>query len=124
MNIPNARDRKQSNKQEDFMRTYLRLLLISVPLIACVGCATPTVTHIKSVPPGARIEMNEGVLGSAPIDVTLPQHGEYHQLRGKVVLKAYPTKEGEYRQEKVLFYQQEAPAKVQFIMTQPPPQKP
>jgi len=106
------------------MRTYLRPLLISVPLIVCVGCATPRVTHIDSDPPGARIEMNESVLGNAPLDVTLPQHGEYHQLRGKVVLKAYPAKEGEYKQEKVLFYRQQVPDRVLFIMTQPPPQKP
>jgi len=106
------------------VRTSLRLFLIGAPLIVCVGCATPTVTHIESDPPGARIEVNENVVGDTPLDVTLPQKGEHHRLLGKVVVKAYPVKEGEYKQEKVLFYRQEAPARVLFIMTQPPPPKP
>jgi hypothetical protein len=105
------------------MRKHLHFVFCALVFI-CAGCAAEkVVTHIDSQPPGARIEVNENVVGTTPCDVTLPQRGEHNRLREHVVVKAYPTDgvQGQYKQEKFLFSHQEAPTKILFIMTEPPP---
>jgi hypothetical protein len=105
------------------MQKHLCLFIIA-PLVICVGCAAEkSVTHIDSQPPGARIEVNEGVVGVTPCDVVLAQHGEHHRLSQRVIVKAYPpdNAQGQFKQEKFLVSQQEAPSRVLFLMTEPPP---
>ena len=108
------------------MKLYLRLGFC-MATIACAGCAAEkVVTHIDSQPQGARVEVNEAFVGTTPVDVTLPQRGEHHRLEAYVVVKASPVNgtEGEFKQSKLLQSHQEAPSKLLFIMTEPPPQKP
>jgi len=105
----------------------MRNVLVCVFVAIFTGCtAERLVTHIDSQPPGARIEVNESAVGTASCDVTLPQKGEHHRLRERVILKAYPPdgSQGQYPQERFLSFHQEAPARLLFIMTNPPPAPP
>ncbi len=102
----------------------MRNVLFCVFVTIFTGCASERlVTHIDSQPPGARIEVNENVVGTAPCDVTLFQRGENHLLRQRVIVKAYPAdgSQGQYPQEKFLVSHQRAPEHLLFIMTNPPP---
>jgi hypothetical protein len=106
------------------MRKHLQVVLCAVAIGYYAGCAAEkVVTHIDSQPPGARIEVNDNVVGITPCDVTLPQHGEQHRLPERVIVKASPTEgaERQYKQEKFLVSHQEAPTRILFIMTEPPP---
>jgi hypothetical protein len=105
------------------MKIYLRLFILA-SLVICIGCAAEkSVTHIESQPPGARIEVNEGVVGVTPCDVVLSQSGEHHRLQERAIVKAYPPEgaQGQYKQEKFLISHQEVPSSLLFIMTVPPP---
>jgi hypothetical protein len=111
------------SKQGDNMRKHLHFVLCAVA-ISCAGCAAEkAVTHIDSQPPGARIQVNENMVGTAPCDVTLPQRGEHNRLREREIVKAFPPDgaQGQYKQEKFLVSHQEAPTRILFIMTEPPP---
>src|ERR1019366_7763166 len=95
------------------MRKYLHFVLCAVASM-CASCAAEkVVTHIDSQPPGARIEVNENVVGTTPCDVTLPQRGEYSRLRERAIVKAFPPvgAEGQYKQEKFLISHQAAPTR-------------
>jgi hypothetical protein len=102
----------------------MRNVLFCVFVTIFAGCSSERlVTRIDSQPPGARIEVNESVVGTTPCDVTLLQRGEHHLLRQRVIVKAYPPdgSQGQYPQEKFLVSHQEAPEHLLFIMTNPPP---
>lgn len=102
----------------------MRNVLLCVFVTTFMGCtAERLVTHIDSQPPGARVEVNENVVGTTPCDVTLFQRGEHHLLRQRVIVKAYPPdgSQGQYPQEKFLVSHQQAPEHLLFIMTNPPP---
>jgi hypothetical protein len=105
----------------------MRNVLFCVFVAIFTGCtAERLITHIDSQPPGARIEANENAVGTTPCDVALPQKGEHHRLRERVIVKAYPPdgSQGQYPQERFLSFHQEAPARLLFIMTNPPPAPP
>ena len=100
----------------------LRFAICAVAM-TCIGCAAErTATHIDSQPPGARIEVNGNAVGVTPCDVVLEQRGEHHRLRQRNIIVAYPPEgaQGQYRQQKFLVSHQEAPARILFIMTEPP----
>jgi len=101
------------------MNKCIVLGLLAAAVVFTAGCASePIATHIQSDPPGARIEVNEGTVGTAPVSVVLPQHGSHHRLREHVTIRAYPTGPGQYQQVKQLYYNQWAPQNIEFDMTQ------
>jgi len=98
----------------------MRLRLLSSALVTglIAGCADqPVRTHIVSEPAGARIEVNGAYMGTAPLDVTLPQKSEHHRLRDMARIVAVPAEPGQYQQEKTFFDHQPAPVEVLFDMT-------
>jgi hypothetical protein len=97
-------------------------LVVGLAIVAgVIGCATPpVVTRVQSDPPGARIEVNANTVGTAPVDITLPQKGKHHKLNGRVLIRAVPTQPGQHVQEKVLFYRQLVPENVLFDMNREP----
>jgi hypothetical protein len=100
------------------MRKGIILIVTIVPIVCAIGCATPPmVTHIKSEPAGARIEVNESYVGEAPVDVTLPQAGKRHRLLAHVMIRALAAEAGQNDQEKHYYYHQWAPENVLFDMT-------
>jgi len=103
------------------MNRYIGFTLFTVAIVCAAGCASESmVTHIKSEPSGARIEVNEGSVGVTPVDVTLPQRGPHHRLMEHVTIQAYPAGPGQYKQEKQLYFNQWAPENIMFDMTQSP----
>ena len=103
------------------MNKYIGFTLGTLAIVCAAGCASePLVTHIRSEPPGARIEVNEGPVGVTPVDVTLPQKGEHHRLKEHVSIRALPSGPGQFAQERQLFFNQWAPENIMFDMTQSP----
>jgi hypothetical protein len=104
------------------MRNGITLIVTIVPIACAIGCATQRmVTHIRSEPAGARIEVNESYVGEAPVDVTLPQSGQHHRLKAHVMIRALAAEAGQYEQEKHYYYNQWAPENVLFDMSRKPP---
>ena len=96
------------------MKTFSALLLI----VGLTGCETPPLrTRIISEPPGARIEVNGNYVGPAPVEVTLPQSGDRHRLKGRAIILALPTAPGQRLQETVLTHKQVVPEQVLFDMS-------
>lgn len=103
------------------MQLRITLVLTLAAIVGAVGCATePMATHIQSEPSGAKIEVNEDYVGTAPVEVKLPQVGKHHRLKAHVTIRAIPIDPGQYEQEKQLYYNQWAPEKVLFDMTRKP----
>jgi hypothetical protein len=100
------------------MQQRIALVFTLAAIVGGVGCATePMITHIKSEPSAAKIEVNEDYVGTTPVDVTLPQTGKHHRLKQHVTVRAIPVDPGQYAQEKQFFYNQWAPENVVFDMT-------
>jgi len=103
------------------VREHLRLAVL-LTVISCAGCMAPKVaTRIDSEPPGARIAVNQGFVGVAPVDVILPQRGEHHRLKEPVSVQAIPVQQGQYLQQIYLLPHREVPLHLLFIMSNPPP---
>ena len=101
------------------MQLRIALILTFAAIVGAVGCATPPMaTHIRSEPPGAKIEVNDDYVGTAPVEVKLPQSGKHHRLKEHdVTIRAIPVEPGQYEQERHLYYNQWVPENVVFDMT-------
>jgi hypothetical protein len=84
----------------------MRLTLFTLAAaVAWTGCSSFGVNprsakqvQILSEPPGARIEINGGYVGDAPLVVTIPTHkGWFTQT---TTIRALPTQSGQYVQRK------------------------
>jgi hypothetical protein len=96
----------------------LNVCLGNLLLLMLVGCASPPLaTRIITDPPGARIEVNGNYVGPAPVDVTLPQTGNRHKLKGRAIILAFPVAPGQKLQQVVLSSKQIVPAEVRIDMT-------
>ena len=55
------------------MKRLLMVVIGSLVLCGCLGCASPSIvqfsTEVISVPPGARIELDNAYIGEAPVTV-------------------------------------------------------
>ena len=91
-------------------------------LAAAAGCTSvpPVMTHITSDPPGARIEVNNGYVGTTPVDVALPQTPNHHRLKSTMVIAALPVAPGQKLQQKIFEHRQLSPAQIWFDMTLDP----
>jgi len=99
------------------MRRLSQFSLSFVAVAAVAGCSSvPVVTQITSDPAGARIEVNNGYVGTTPVDVTLPQTPYHHRLKNMTIVVAQPIVPGQKPQQKVLLHRQEAPGQMWFNM--------
>jgi PEGA domain-containing protein len=83
-----------------------QILLIVAVAFAGASCSSLGLSgrstkqvQILSEPPGARIEINGGYVGDAPVTVTIPTlRGWFTQI---TTIRALPTRPGQYVQSKV-----------------------
>ena len=117
------KDWKYNRGKVDFV---IKRICILVALSACVGlsgCATslPTAnpageTFIESVPPGARIEINNQYVGITPLRVDIPRlNSEWDPI--SVMIIAYPVMPGQQVQTKYISYDEPTPTHVFFDMS-------
>ena len=114
-----------------YIRQIRALVILSVCMALCSGCATspmatPTAnpngqTLIESDPPGARIEINNQYVGTTPLRVDIPRRSDFNwdsmewdTISVKII--AYPIFHGQQVQVKYIGYDEPTPTHVFFDM--------
>jgi hypothetical protein len=91
------------------MKNKALILLIT---ILFTGCASYTVQVISS-PPGAKIEVNNGYVGDAPLDIKLTGGALNRRFTELTIIRATPSEKGQ-TQSKIFGYSEKIPEKIYF----------